>query len=750
MSHDRRVLREQLAPQISEKLFDGSPDAVYVLSLDGSFIDANDVLLERLATSREDLLTEMRFQPTVVSDELDEVQSKFNDAAAGKTVRYRATAINVHGGTFRAEIVNTPLYLEGEVVAVLGIARDIGPAEEDARAHIELEQRFERVLNTISDGIIFVNTDWQITYVNPKAESIRLLTSAELVGRYVWEVAPPSLSRDVRDAFRMSISEQRTITITEYNPDLDLWLEITMYPSSSGLALFVRDITDAVEAHTRAKETESKIAAQAALLDIARDAIVVRGLDHTVSYWNAAAVELYGWSAGEAIGSVITDLSYGGGTVAFFEAHNAALKDGSWSGELEQYTKSGQTIIVDCRWSVVYDDNGEPESILAVNSDITDRKREAERSIRTQRMESLGTLAGGIAHDLNNILTPMLMSVQLLAEEETDSVNLEILRLLETGVTRGADMVRQVVSFAKGVESRKVRVDVMSLIAELEEFSATILPETVSLKCRVDAAVPPILGDPTQLVQVLVNLVTNARDAMPTGGVLTIDAHAGETNNAVIVVTDSGDGMSEEVLASIFEPFFTTKLNVNGTGLGLATSASIIDNHGATVVVDSALGAGTTFTITFPEGVFGEAESQQSESSFASSPPRGNGEHLLVVDDDSTVRAAAGRTLELNGYRVTTAGNGAEALALIASDIGGFDLVFTDMTMPVVGGMATAESLHALHPSIPVVAASGYQMSDDVDLAKTAGIRQFVPKPYTTAELLWAVHNALSTDPDVG
>ena len=159
MSHDRRVLREQLAPQISEKLFDGSPDAVYVLSLDGSFIDANDVLLERLATSREDLLTEMRFQPTVVSDELDEVQSKFNDAAAGKTVRYRATAINVHGGTFRAEIVNTPLYLEGEVVAVLGIARDIGPAEEDARAHIELEQRFERVLNTISDGIIFVNTD---------------------------------------------------------------------------------------------------------------------------------------------------------------------------------------------------------------------------------------------------------------------------------------------------------------------------------------------------------------------------------------------------------------------------------------------------------------------------------------------------------------------------------------------------------------------------------------------------------------
>jgi len=746
MTHEHESLRALLAPQLPEYLFNNSPDAVYIMSLDGTFIDANDVLISRLATTRSALLG-TAFQPTVASAESDNVQSHFDRAVAGDTVRYQATAINSAGNPFRAEIINAPLHLDGKVVAVLGIARDIGPAEKEAQSRVELEQKFEGILDTITDGIFFINESWVCTYINPRGEVIVGLDASQLVGHNIWEVVPVEITSIVESTLKSAMADQRTTTGTSYSVEDDRWFEITAYPSPSGLALHVRDVTSSMAFSARSRAAEKRIAAQADLLDIARDAIVVRGLDGIVSYWNAAAADLYDWPAEQAIGMSIHDLVYADDSEPYDAALSIAMREGYWAGELEQFTRSGRRLTVDCRWSVVYDDDGEPESILAVNTDITDRKREEERSVRTMRMESLGNLAGGIAHDLNNILTPMLMSVQLLAEDETDSVNLEILRLLESGVKRGADMVRQVVSFARGVESRKVRVDVAQLVADLDAFARDTVGSSIAVETTIDEAVQPVLGDPTQLMQVLVNFVTNARDAMPDGGTLSINARLGDEHNTVIDVSDTGEGMTDAILGNIFEPFFTTKSPGMGTGLGLATSATIVDNHNANIAVASAPGSGTTFSLIFPQATFTEAEALAGFGSGVELPPTGHGERVLVVDDELAIRTTAKHALEHNGYQVVLAADGSEALALIDGDGVEFDLVFTDMTMPVVGGTETAEAIHANYPHIPVLAASGYTLSDDVDLAKTAGISQFLPKPYTTAELLWAVHSAITSGP---
>lgn len=744
MTKENDSLRALLAPELPAYLFHNSPDAVYILNLDGTFIDVNDVLLERLSTTREKLLG-TGFQPTVATAESALVQSQFDRAASGETVTYEATAVDSAGNSFRAEITNAPMRLGDEIVAVLGIARDIGPAEKEAQSRAELEQRFERILGTITDGIFFIDASWVCTYVNPRGEEIVGLSASQLVGRNVWDAVPVEITSIVESTLRSAMNAQQTETGTSYSEGDDRWFETTAYPSPTGLALHVRDVSSAMAFNSRSRVAEKRLAAQAALLDIARDAIVVRGLDGIVSFWNSAAAELYEWPPEEAVGMSIFDLLYSDDSAPYEAALAVALSEGYWAGELEQFTRSGRRLTVDCRWSVVYHDDGNPESILAVNTDITDRKREEERSVRTMRMESLGNLAGGIAHDLNNILTPMLMSVQLLAEDETDSVNLEILRLLESGVKRGADMVRQVVSFARGVESRKVRVDVTQLVADLDAFARDTVGNGISVETTVDEAVRPVLGDPTQLMQVLVNFVTNARDAMPHGGVLSICARLGDNENTIIDLSDTGEGMTEAVLGNIFEPFFTTKAPGMGTGLGLATSATIVDNHNANIEVASLPGTGTTFSLIFPHATFTESETLAGFGGVVSLPPKGNGERVLVVDDELAIRTTAKHALETNGYAVVLASNGSEALDVINENAAEVDLVFTDMTMPVVGGTETAEAIHANYPHIPVLAASGYTLSDDVDLAKTAGIRQFLPKPYTTAELLWAVHSAIAS-----
>jgi PAS domain S-box-containing protein len=562
-------------------------------------------------------------------------------------------------------------------------------------------------------------------------------------------------------AYRRAIETGTQQHVRAFAEQLAGWLDVTAYPTASGLALYIRDVTIDELAHQESAATQRRLADQARLLDASRDAMVVRSLDHTIEYWNSAASTLYGWSVIEAYGRSARELLFDD-KAAFDNATGALLRNGYWSGELEQRTHDGRTIIVESRWQLILDDHGAPSSVFAVSTDVTEERRTVDARLRTQRMESLGTLAGGIAHDLNNVLTPILMSIQLLQQREQDESARGLLSGMEGAVKRGADMINQVLSFARGVEGRRIHVSLADLLDGVAVFVRDTLPKNIGVTIdRVDVdddvdVDEHTLGDPTQLMQVLINLVTNARDAMPNGGHLRIgatrvfvdDQYISATHEVTpgsylsIEVEDDGDGMPPEVVAKVFEPFYTTKALGRGTGLGLSTSLAIVRSHGGFMQVYSEVGNGTKLQVALPVVPIGEADGDHPDRP-EDQLPQGAGELILVIDDEPMILQVTAQTLTSYGYRVHTASNGRDAIDVAESAGEPIDLVLTDMMMPVMDGAATSAYFEDHYPQTPIVAMSGLSSYGTVSRTVGMGIARFLPKPFTTSQLLTAVHDTL-------
>ncbi|MFN6498128.1 MAG: ATP-binding protein [Nostoc sp. DedQUE01] len=361
------------------------------------------------------------------------------------------------------------------------------------------------------------------------------------------------------------------------------------------------------------QQAEEKIREQNLLLDVAKDAIVVQNIDNQILFWNQAAQSLYGWKVEEAVGKNIKQLLYQG-SPQIEDAYLSLMNTGEWRGELYQLTKEGKEIIVESRWVLLPDDNGQLKSILSVNTEITQQKQLETQLLRSQRLESIGSLTSGIVHDLNNLLSPILMSVQFLQKKFPDAQSQKVLQTLENNVKRSANLLKQILTFARGIESKRRIFEIQPLMAEIDEIIAQTFPDSIICQIDIPKNLWQVRGDATQLHQVLMNLVVNARDAMPDGGILRIVAenvviseHSAQINidakvgsYIAIVVTDTGMGISPEVQERIFEPFFTTKDVSKGTGLGLSTTLGIIKNHGGFVNLYSQVGRGSQFTVYLP------------------------------------------------------------------------------------------------------------------------------------------------------
>lgn len=706
-------------------LWEQHPDALFISGLDGRVLEANDALLHQVGYTRQQLV-ELGVIP-VVKENTDAFKAAEYDAAVAGSHRInRMTGVRADGATFRVEVITIPLEVDGTVVAVLGIARNLEALEGAQEERRAIEERFETTLNSISDGIYFLDRQFRFIYLNPRGEQITRRTREELVGRVIWDEFPESRASEFGIGYLKAMNEQQTVVVREYYAPLGLALQATVYPSPNGIAIYVRDVTDEEAALALVRERDHRIASQAALLDKTGDAMVVRALDHRIEYWNRGAASVYGWSSEDAVGRSIRDLIYA--DPAEFDAATAiVMSTGEWSGDITQVTRDGRTIIASCRWSLVVDDSGLPEAIFAVNSDVTERRHEDELAARAQRMKSLGTLAGGIAHDLNNVLTPLLMSVQMLSADETDSAKLQTLGVIEASVKRGAEMIRQVLSFARGVDGRRVPVHVARLVDDTIAFCNETLPRGITVTSAVDTSID-VIGDRTQLLQVLVNLVTNARDAMPSGGSIHItvgysdDPSQGST--VVISVEDTGQGIDPEVASRMFEPFFTTKDVGVGTGLGLAICASIVRSHGGDMRASSGSDSGARFEILL-DGL----QHQVTEASHRpTTSKRGNGELVLIVDDEAAIRQAARKLLDASGYRTAVAAHGHEALRYLERFPGAVDLVLTDVTMPVLDGIEAANTISELYPELPVLFMSGRDI-----------VPGYLAKPFSASELLAAV-----------
>ncbi|MEY2538511.1 MAG: hypothetical protein QOG67_2251 [Verrucomicrobiota bacterium] len=364
---------------------------------------------------------------------------------------------------------------------------------------------------------------------------------------------------------------------------------------------------------TEAKEAEEKIRKQASLLDLACDAIMVRDMDDRVEFWNEGATRIYGWTSDEMLGKRACEFLYEGGGASILEIRGAVVEHGQWSGECQHVCKDGHNVSIRSRWTLVRDEDGQPNAQLVINTNITEQKRLEGQFLRVQRLESIGTLASGVAHDLNNILAPILISAPLLRGDISQKDKEKLVTIVESSAERGAGIVKQVLTFARGAEGDRVLLRPNYLLEEMAKIARETFPRSITVITHYPETLRTLEADPIQLHQVLLNLCINARDAMPTGGTLTLvgenidvgGENAGLMSGGrsgpyvVLQVSDSGSGISPHVIDKIFDPFFTTKDVGVGTGLGLSTVVGIVKNHRGFMNVTSEAGH-TRFRIFLP------------------------------------------------------------------------------------------------------------------------------------------------------
>ncbi|MBD2102479.1 response regulator [Leptolyngbya sp. FACHB-261] len=520
--------------------------------------------------------------------------------------------------------------------------------------------------------------------------------------------------------------------------------------------LLVRSIRYAIER----KRAEQKIREQAALLDIATDAILVRDLENRILFWNKGAERLYGWKGEEALGQKTDELLYKEISSQFQEAQKILIAKGEWRGELNQVTKTGREIIVESRWTLVHNAGQQPKFILVVSTDVTEKKQLETQFFRAQRMESIGTLASGIAHDLNNILTPVLATAQLLQIKLTniDERSHQMLQAMEANAKRGAELVKQVLSFARGLEGKHTILQIKHLILEIQQIVQETFPKSIEVYMEVPEDLWAVTGNATQLHQVLMNLCVNARDAMPAGGHLkiltenlTVDENyarmnldAREGTYIGITIADTGTGIFPEILDKIFEPFFTTKELGKGTGLGLSTVLGIIKSHHGFITVTSSVGQGTEFKVFLPAVIARDYwEANISEALM------GHEELILVVDDEAAIREVSRASLEAYNYQVLTANDGIEAISLYVQHRDEIGLVLVDMMMPSMDGPTTIRTLQKINPQIKIIAVSGLLSGYQVVEESYSGVQAFLPKPYPVKELVKTIHEVLEAEPPI-
>ncbi|MEH2358592.1 hybrid sensor histidine kinase/response regulator [Nostoc sp.] len=652
--------------------------------------------------------------------------------------------------------------VKGQVTGDL-LVRSMRYAIERQRADDALRHSEERFRVALKNSPIFVyNQDRELRYTWVYNPSDGLMVE-EMLGKKDLDIIP------VEDAERLTTIKRGVLTtgigtreeVSIRIKDTTRYYDLTVEPLRNesqevvGVTCASIDISEQQAALRERKLAQEKIREQAALLDVTTDAICLRDLNNQIIFWNKGAETLYGWQATEACGKNASELLYDEPSPEIEAALLQVISKGKWQGELTKLTKMGKEILVASRWSLVCDEQDKPKSILTVDTDITDKKHLEAQLFRAQRLESIGTLASGIAHDLNNILTPILAGAQLLPLKfpDADKRTRHLLEILEINAKRGADLVKQVLSFARGVEGKRITLQLKHLIVEVGKILKETFPKSIEISTDVPQDLWMVSGDSTQLHQVLMNLCVNARDAMANGGSLSISAEnllidenyvrinleAKKGTYTVITVSDTGVGIPKEILDRIFEPFFTTKDVGQGTGLGLSTVLGIIKSHGGFVNVYSEPGSGTSFKVYLP--AVGGMETFSPEDL---PPQTGHGELILVVDDETAIQEITRTSLETHNYKTLIASDGIEAIALYAKNMDKISVVLMDIMLPSLDGLTAIRTLQKINPQVRIIASSGL-MSDNKLIAVAAiGVNTFLSKPYTVNELLLSLQKILS------
>ncbi len=487
------------------------------------------------------------------------------------------------------------------------------------------------------------------------------------------------------------------------------------------------------------------------LFATAPDAVVVHDLEDQVLAWNREAERLYGWTADEIKGRMITRIFYLDSRLRE-EALRELRERGTWDGELRQLDRNGDERLVRVRQRLHCDAGGNPVAIISFNTNITELRKREEAEERAYHIRSSSILAGGMAHELNNTLAPIMLSSAMIKRSLDDEKLKNMVSMIEKCANRGAELIASLLAFERGKGGglhviRRTQID-----RAIKRTGLSVIPEGVRLQVDVAEDLWECHGEIEELTQVFKHVMQNSCEAMPDGGTLTVqvgnrlfDEHFENLAPAAkagayvsFVFTDTGCGIEEAHLRRVAEPFFTTKEPKQGFGFGLSSSQAIVKGHKGFMVLESERGSGATLSIFLPAEVAVEE----------STPPvpvktTGNGMLILVADDEFFIRETIRKTLEERGYNVITAQDGTEALAVYASRIDEISMVVTNVEMPFMDGPSLCRALKKLNPDVKILVSSGHRRREKLQEIKAAGVEHFLGKPYTADNLAHYVHSIL-------
>jgi PAS domain S-box-containing protein len=665
-------------------------------------------------------------------------------------------------------VVDPLLDGEGNVTGSIHYISDLTSAK---RVEQELGGRLLSLMNNIPGVVYRGLKDWSLVFIGADVERITGSTPEEfLSGKAKWRglIHPDDLER-VKNAFRDAVRAGRNVLQVEYRAvhkdGTVRWISDRrqLFFNDDGTFSYVDGLLLDISAQRRVEEelrdTHDKLEA---LIEASPLAIMVLTPEGTVTLWNPAAERIFGWSEAEIVGGpnlIVPEEKQGE-----FRALRERVMNGEGFSNVEtkRQRKGGIPLDISLSTAPLRDHAGVPKGIVALIADVTERKkmeealRNSEDQLRqSQKMEAIGRLAGGVAHDFNNLLTVIrgYSDLLLLQLEGTSAMRRQVEEIQKAG-ERAASLTRQLLAFSRKQVLQPITIDLNEIVANTEKMLRRLIGEDIDLVTVLKPDLGLVLVDPGQVEQVLMNLVVNARDAMPKGGKVTIETAnviLGESFSedhkvdrpgpyVMLTISDTGDGMDENTKTHLFEPFFTTKEKGKGTGLGLSTVYGIVTQSGGHIRVLSEEGKGATFKTYFPRN---DCAWEETETEAGSRPPPPGRETVLVVEDEEPLRELIRQVLEESGYTVLTASDGEEAIEVATASKIPFHLVITDVIMPKMGGPEAARSLEKLFPGVSILFMSGYTDAAIVRHGVLESGISFLEKPFTPDALLRKVREVL-------
>ncbi len=740
-----------------QRLFDVAPLPMCFVKRDGSLGELNERFVKVLGYTREDIPTfrEWLILAYPSPDYRDKVLAAWDESirqalAYGRDILPAEYVVTCKNGEERIMLISGAIMGDGYLATFF----DITERKKAEKALVESEARF-RILAEGAFEEVVVSRDGIFLDFNEVFSSICGYTAQELVGSRVLEIVAPEF-RDLVQEHIMSgnVEAYESVLIHKDGRVIPVQIKAKNIPYMGGVARLTS--VRSVESIKKAEEVQKRLATA---ITQAAEAILITDAEGIIQYVNPALERISGFSSAETLGHTPRIFKSGEHDDIFYQKLWATIKAGNiWSGRLINRRKDGKLYYEQATISPVIDDSGKIVNFVAVKRDITEFLDVTNQLFQSQKMEAIGTLAGGIAHDFNNILQISLGYSQLLAADKNLPPNLreDAMNIYEAS-KRGADLVHRLLTFSKKTVAQLKPLKLNDRINEIRKMLVRTIPKNIDMQLMLAEDLATINADPIQIDQVIMNVVVNARDAMPDGGVLTI-----ETSNVtldeeylkthlnikpgryvLLALTDTGIGMDEQTMSRIFEPFYTTKEHGHGTGLGLSVVFGIIRQHGGFIRYYSQPGFGTTCKIYFPALTSDETQVEP----VAEKKPRGGSETILIVDDEEQIIDFLNRALEKAGYTVINARNGQEALDLYCRNRERISLVILDLIMPEMDGKKCLEELLKVDKSVKVLIASGFSANGRIGEVVRTGARGFVTKPFDVGQILNMIRDVIDGRP---